>query len=286
MSYALRNTIILLITLFLFVGAGFGFTKFYQQGVIDKLNVELQAIQQDYESKKSISDQYPDLLNRYTLARDIVLGYDKALFTSNDPDDIYDYLSELNGDDLELYFDFVFADSTQEEQYGIVNSDIQGVGVYSDFVTFLNKLENSELLNKVNSLSLIPVNDIEEIDYVDFTFKLQSYYRRGNYKNPDSGLDPIRFNENISVFNPFRPLILNDVPPNTEGLIDVQRARLLGMTGNRIFLVDGDGKRHTLKVGDKVYLGYLESIDTANREVIFNLDKGGIQELFTMKVER
>lgn len=286
MSYALRNTIILLVTLFLFVGAGLGFTKFYQQGRIVDLAAELEVQNQDLTSKQQIRDQYPSLLNRYNTAREIVLGYDKTLFPSNDPDDVYNYLSEIQGEELEIYYDFILEDSTQQGQYGIINSNITGLGVYSDFVTFVNQLENSELLNKISEISVLPGNNIEDLEYVDFAFKLQSYYQRESFEAQNSGIDPIRMNQNISVFNPFKPLILNDIPPNTDNLIDVQTSRLLGLTGSRVFIVDNTGKRHSLKIGDKVYLGYLETINTQEREAVFSLDKGGINEFFTLKVIR
>lgn len=291
MSYALRNTIILLVTLFLFAGSAFAFIKFVQEKQIVELQTELEVQQQDYNTKAEIRDQYPALQERYIKARDIVQGYDKMLYTSNNPDDVYDYLSELNDSDLELFYDFTFVDSVQNDQYGVVNSIIAGTSLYTDLVTFINRIENSALLNKVGINQITPASGaslegLENENYVNFSLKLQSFYQRTTFDTNVLEEDLVRFNPDISIFNPFKPLILNDIPENVDNLTDVERSRLLGYTGTRIFLVDQNGERKTLKIGDKVYLGYLKSIDTKNRQVIFSLNKGGIQELFTLEVEQ
>jgi hypothetical protein len=83
-----------------------------------------------------------------------------------------------------------------------------------------------------------------------------------------------------------KPLILNSVPANLDNLINIESSRLIGITSTRVFLIDQFGNTQILKPGDKVYLGFLEEINIQDREVIFNLDKGGIKELFTLKVER
>ena len=66
----------------------------------------------------------------------------------------------------------------------------------------------------------------------------------------------------------------------------IEQSRLIGLTSTRVFIINQNGETKILKPGDKVYLGYLQQIDVENREVIFNLDKGGIKEIFTLKVER
>ncbi len=286
MSYALRNTIILLITLFLFVGAATGYVKFFQLAKINDLTSELKVKEADYTEKQQIKADYPALLDKYILARDIVLGYDKTLYKTNNPDDVFNYLSEISGDGLELYYDYILADSVNEEQYGIINSDIQGSGAFSDIVTFINILENSPLLNKVENLSITPLNNYENVDYVSFDFRLKSYYQRVDFENDVNIDDSLKQNPNISVYNPFKPIILPNIPLNEDDKIEIEKSRLLGISGSRIFLIDQFGNRRTLKIGDKVFLGYLKSINTSKREVIFDLDKGGIKELFTLKVER
>ncbi len=285
MSYAVRNTIILLITLLVFGGAAFAYLKFVQQSEIEKLSEDLVSLNKDYQEKVQIRDQYQPLLDRYNKARDIILGYDKQLYRNNNPDDIYDYLSEINDDNLELYYDYNFQDSTIQDQYGIINSTIRGAGIYSDFVTFINKLENSALLNKVNNVSVTPAPNLGSDEFVSFSMLLSSYYQKINFEVNDS-TSRFKIDPSVSIFNPFYPLILESLPPNEDNLVNIERSRILGLTSTRIFIVDQTGTTQVLKPGDKVYLGYLDKIDIKNNHATFNLDKGGIQEIFTLEVDK
>mgnify|MGYP001627968650 FL=1 len=102
MSYAIRNTLILLVTLLLFVAGAYSYLQFVQKSEINSLTKELASLKTDYNSKIQIRDQYRPLLDRYEKAKEIVLGYDKKLYGTNNPDDVYDYLSEINDKNLEL----------------------------------------------------------------------------------------------------------------------------------------------------------------------------------------
>lgn len=286
MSYALRNTLILTVTLLLIAGSAFAYIKFVQQSEIEELSKELESLNTDYTAKAQIRDEYPPLLSRYNKAKEIVLNYDKQLYLDNNPDDVYDYLSEINDENLELYYDFAFQDSVIEDKYGILNSRINGAALYSDFVTFINKIENSALLNKVSQVTIRPTRDSDSDDYIDFSLQLNSYYQKEDLQTQKDIGERFRFDPTISVFNPLKPLILKDVPSNIDELINVNSSRIIGLTSRRVFLIDQTGKTQILKPGDKVYLGYLQEINIKDREVIFNLDKGGIKELFTLEVER
>lgn len=286
MSYALRNSLILLVTLLLIAGAAFSYIKFVQKAEINDLTTELESLNRDYGTKTEIRDQYPPLLERYNKARDIVQNFDKKLYSSNNPDDVYDYLSEINDENLELFYDFTYQDSTVNNQYGILRSRIVGTGIYSDFVTFINKIENSLYLNKIENVNITPGVGEATQDYINFNMTLNSYYQKIVFETAEDIQQKFRIDSTISVFNPLKPLVLSSVPANTDNLTNIEQSRLIGLTSTRIFIIDQNGETQILKPGDKVYLGYLREIDSENKEVIFNLDKGGIQEIFTLKVER
>lgn len=287
MSYAVRNTIILLVTLFLIAGATIGYTKYYQQGRIDELTERLETQNADLRSKQQINAELPALMQTYEEAKEIVLGYDKTLFKTNSSYGVYEYLADLTAGGMEVYYDFVFADTAAQDNYGIINTGIQGIGTYSDLVALINKLEYGRLINKVESLSLSPASGEDNIDYVSFSFQLKSYYQRFDFEEegaPVAVAGPVPY-ERV-WYNPFKPVILASLPPNEEALTEVERSRILGMTGTRIFIIDQDGKSKTLAVGDRVYLGYLKSVNAAKGEAEFVLDKGGIQEIYTLTIER
>ena len=286
MSYAIRNSLILLVTLLIIAGAAFSYINFVQKSEIQQLTSELEALNRDFNTKTNIRDQYQPLLERFNKAKEIVQNYDKKLYSNNNPDDVYDYLREINDDNLELFYDFTYQDSIVQEQYGIIQSRIVGTGIYADFVTFINKIENSLYLNKVENVSIRPATGEASQDYVNFNLTLNSYYQKIDFETAADLTQKFRVNPNISVFNPLKPLILNTIPGNVDNLTNIEQSRLIGLTSTRVFIINQNGETKILKPGDKVYLGYLQQIDVENREVIFNLDKGGIKEIFTLKVER
>jgi len=78
--------------------------------------------------------------------------------------------------------------------------------------------------------------------------------------------------------NPFYPYILAGIPPNREGLMDVEHADLRAIVPGQAIIADQYGKLHTMGIDDAVYLGRLTEINTAANYVMFRLNKGGIYE--------
>lgn len=286
MSYAVRNTIILLVTLFIILGLGLGYTKYYLEGEIASLQSEVDRKEQDLNSKQNINNEFTELNQRYQTALQVIENYDKALYSSNKPDDVYDFLNTINEDGgNRIFFDFVYSDSVPDNQYGIINSSISGFGEYDALMSFVNKIENSQLLNKITDVTISPGRQDDGENSVTFSFAMESYYEKTQLFDSTSTSIRIYEDQNLSSFNPLYPLIQSSLPPNEEGLVTVQSARIVGITANRVFLSQG-GRVVSLKVGDRVYLGYLSSIDLQNKTATFELNLGGIQEVITLEVVR
>ncbi len=289
MSYAVRNTIILLVTLTLFIGAAYSYIRFFQIAELERLQTSLTEKQKNFNSKKATSDSFSELNETYQKAVSIIENADKSLFKEPDPEDVYDYLNYISNSSTssKVFFDFVFTDSTAQDQYGIVRASINGYGKYTNVVNFINKLENSQLLNKIRGLTLTPATrGSQELEDITFSFTLESYYERIPIQENNTDSQQLTLNESISTYNPFYPLIRESIPPNVDNLINVEQSRLIGLTGSRVFLVDQSGNMASLRKGDKVYLGELEKIDLNNNTATFNLNKGGITELVTLEIER
>lgn len=286
MSYAVRNTIILLVTLFIIIGLGAAYSQIYLKNKINDLENELSAKQSDLNSKQNINADYAELITTYEAALNVIENYDKVLYESNKPDNVFDFLNKINEfEGNKIFFDFVYSDSIPDNEYGILESSIVGFGSYGAVVDFINSIEHSQLLNKVSEVVISPPRAEDDINDVNFSFILESYYQKTAILDSVSTEFAILKDSEVSRFNPLYPLILPSVPNNTEGLINVSSARIIGVTGSRVFLSEG-GKVISLKVGDKVYLGYLESIDIQQKKATFNLNKGGIQEVVTLEVVR
>ena len=83
MSYAIRNTIILLVTLSIIVGIGFAFSKFYLDAKIESETNELSNKRNDLNSKQNINTQFDELNSTYEVAVEIMANYNKILYPSN-----------------------------------------------------------------------------------------------------------------------------------------------------------------------------------------------------------
>ena len=287
MSYAIRNTIILMVTLLLIVGIGLGYNRFFQESQIEILQEELTRKQQDLNSKQNINNEFSELNDRYQTALNIISNYDKVLYASNKPDNVYDFLNEINQDGgSRIFFDFIYSDSVPDNQYGIIRSNLSGYSDYDALVSFINKIENSQLLNKISNVTISPGREEDGLSSVNFAFNLESYYQKTQLFDSLSTEYKIVENSDISSFNPFYPLIQNSVPPNSEGFVNAESSRIVGITANRVFMINQQSKVVSLKVGDRVYLGYLSAIDLNNKTATFNLNKGGIEEVVTLEVVR
>jgi hypothetical protein len=287
MSYAIRNTLILLVTLLIILGLGFSYAKFFLEGKVERLTSEISTKQNDFNSKQNINSQFEELNTRYEAALVVMANYDKLLFPSNKPDDVYDFINNVNEKGgNRIYFDYIYSDSIPNNEYGILQSSLAGYGHYSALTDFVNRIENSQLLNKISGLSISPSRQDEDFNTVNFSFDLESFYERTSIFDSVGVGYNVTLDENISRFNPLFPLIRQSAEPNTAGLPDARSSRLIGLANGRIFLRTQTGRIISLKEGDRVYLGFLTNINIDTKTATFNLDNGGIQEVVTLEVVR
>lgn len=283
MSYAIRNTLILLVALMVIYGSGYAYMHFFQKAEIEQLEQTVGSLQSEYDEKSQIAEFVPQLREQFAAAEDFVNNYDKTLFVRNHPDEVFRFLTLINtGSGLD--FDFAYSDSTLTDEYGIIQSDITGTGYYRGLLNMVNRIENSDPVQKINNVEITPINEPGSYGQVRFEFRLNSYYDRQSYfeSNRTPGISEL---PGQSVFNPLYPLI-RDVEPNVDELVDVENSRLVGISSSRVFILNQEGTMLTLEQGDEVYLGRLESINILEGNVVFRLNKGGIIELITLEVER
>lgn len=283
MSYAIRNTIILLVVLSLILGGGYAFFEFVQKPQIEALNQDISQLDIAYSSLSETASLLPSTLEYYEESKVFIESFEKTLFDNNNPDETYRFLSIINATDP-LEFDFVFNDSTRADQYGILQSQVDGQGSYRSVINFITRIENSEPVQKVSNIVITPINEVGNYGNVNFNFQLQSYYDRENLLSTRQTPGVSEFVQ-LSRQNPFYPLIRN-VEPNDENLVNVEESSLVGIGRNKVYLLNQEGRMVTLLQNDKVYLGRLMSLDMNAGEAVFQLNKGGIIESITLEVER
>lgn len=283
MSYALRNSLILLVVLVLFIAGGWGYISYFQTPKISDLEQEVSQKTTELQQKQQVANQYETVLNQFENARFYINNFDKVLYIDNNEDEVFDYLNTLNSGSSYTDFSFSFNDSTAQGQYGIIRMNISGSGYYRYFTNFIRQIEFSQPLNKISQVNITPINAVEDYGKVNYSFVLESYYDRVNVLEP--GSFDISENTYASLYNPFFPLIRN-VEPNTEDLINIEQSSLLALSSEKAFILDQNGVMQQLKVGDKVYLGNLRTVNLNEGTAKFELNKGGIIEIITLEVQQ
>ncbi len=278
-SYAVRNTLVLLLVFVLFAGIAWGYINYYQEPKIVELEKDLQTKKEDLAQKEQIAARYATVAQTYSEASAYFKNYEKALYQSNNEDKVFDFLTTVNRGRAYNDFNFTFIDSAIFSKYGVLNMQINGSGYYRNVVNFVRAIELSEPLNKVRNLNITPIFKDSSYSYVDYSFDLTSYYDRTKIIE-ERTLEADYF-AYASLKNPFYPLI-RGVKPNTSNKINVSQSEIIALSSGSIFLIGQDGIMHQLYIGDEVYLGQLTAINLQKRTATFTLNKGGIIDRVTI----
>jgi len=281
MSYGVRNTIILLIVLTTFIGAGWSYIYFYQKPKVKKLKKKVESKRQELAKKQQAADQYPKLKKQYKEATRFFNNYNKALYASSNEDAIYDFLNTAGSGSAYTEFTFTFSDSSNQGKYGTMIMQVSGQGYYRNFINFIRQIELSKPLNKLSNVSISPINEVDSYGKVNFKFTLRSFYDRVKLL----GKPDLSITNNLigSVYNPFFPLI-RSIKKNENNLVNVEQSSLLAVSADKVFMIDQNGIMQKLRRGDEVYLGKLSSINVNEGTASFELNKGGIIEQVKLQV--
>lgn len=282
MSYALRNSLILLVVLVLFIAGGWGYIQYFQTGKIETLESQVEKKKQELQQKEQIAAQYNAIAQSYQEASEYFNNYQKALYLSSDEDKVFDFLTTINRGAANNDFNFAFTDSTLNTQYGVLNMKITGEGSYRNLVNFIRGIELSKPLNKVKNVTITPIKVEQEYGRVNYSFNLEGYYDRSEIL--ETPTYDIFTGSYASLNNPFFPLV-RDVKPNEDNKINVEQSSLVALSTDRVFLVDQTGVMQQIRIGEEVYLGKLSTINLSNKTATFTLNKGGIGETVTLEVQ-
>jgi len=344
-----RNTIILLTVLLLLAGSGWGFMHFKMNPRIETLKTTLQAKQKELASMQSTVEGFEHLRAALDSSKTRLKHYPKALFPSDDHSLIYGFLNRANQGRAFIRTDIVSRSTSSFDTYGVLTTEYEGTGRFSNLYRFISGVEYSRPINKITSLDLVAVDNIEHLGEVSISMRLDSYFSLDSVQASDNSvlqisadkvnlrqlastqsevirqlrqgdtvrvitensnwikvrtrqrtgwisrlyLRPVEFSTLLTVRRPELPLnsrlfypLIHGIPPNTDQLINVENSRLIGITNEKIFLLDQSGKLQELTVGDKVYLGSLSAINQAAESAIFVLNKGGIIEKYELHIQK
>jgi hypothetical protein len=192
---------------------------------------------------------------------------------------------------------------------------VEGRGSFNALYDFVWAIENYRTFYRITDFELthidLPSTDRdtgrERLDMaVSFDFKVHAYFGGkaglsaddelpgalpvGHVVRPETELPPVPRSilpSRAPAKNPFYPIIMSQIPPNTDGLLDLDTASLVsivdgkavfGTTSTAAINAQAEHKLVTVGVGDDVYLGRIIMIDPINSMVVARLNIGGIMD--------
>lgn len=288
MDRKLKNTIILLIIFAAIVIGGGLFSYIYLQGKIDDLELEKANLKVKQLDSDKLREELVYLKEREEVMDSILSlrKYNIPMATSETR--FYDFINRISFNFSEFsYADVIYQNVEQEDNFSFHKYLIKGVATFNDLYRLIYAIEESKELKKVidPKITDLVMTDEEGIAkyLVAFNFSVKVYFSDNNLF-ASSNLRENSLHPN-PVYDAFYPLIRNEIPPNTDGLLDVQTGQLLALIPDGAFLSDASGNTFLLWEGDRVYLGYLTKIDYKLNEVTFILNKGGLIEKTVLQLE-
>ena len=260
--------------LIVMLAGGWFFLDYHYTPQIEELEQQQTQREQEYSSYAETAALYEETLlelNRQYYIRD---NHPKELFHNHRSGRVYDYIRQLNEGISFTNFNYSIRDSSSQGEYGVVTVQLRGEGEYRNLNNFIHRIEHSSAIMHIANLQITNITELGRLSRVTFEMILELYYNRDDRLEWQPRMYMADAIGNIG-HNPFFPLI-HPVPPNTRNLTDVDESSLIGITSQFILLRDQGGNLKRLTVGDEVYLGTLQRIDTERQEAIFHLNRGGI----------
>ncbi|MFZ2325221.1 MAG: hypothetical protein WAV89_16180 [Ignavibacteriaceae bacterium] len=289
MNKKLRSTLVLLALLLIILVAGGSYLYFSQGKKLDEKRAKLKELQAKALDPQELLAQYQELLAKSNRLDSILANREFNIPQNLSSIKFYNFVNNItNGFSDKTQVNVEFLDQKPEKEFFYHEYKLSGFGYFNEVYNLIYAIEQSKELKKIKNVTLgnlVQTNKDEMPVYlVNFTMTVQVYFSR------DSRFAPAAFVENNlnspAVYDAFYPLIRNEIPPNTDELLDVQGATLLALIPEGAFIADSKGNTYLIWEGEQVYLGYLTKIDYQNSRVSFILNKGGIIEKLDLELDR
>lgn len=288
MNTKTKNTLILLV-IFILIALGGGIFSFvYQSGKIEERQAKVNELKMYELDTEELLTQLDSLKVRVAQL-DSILALRKYNIPVHLPQSaFYDFVNSVSYNFSPLsYVNIEYVDITTEQYFNYYRFTLNGTARFNDLYKLVYAIEQSKHIKKITKTNLNNFIQVEKDGtphfLVNYSLEVNVYFAESDrFTAADS-------KENNLIPNPlydiFYPLIRNEIPPNTEHLLDVQVAQLLALIPDGAYLADASGNTFLLWEGDPVYLGYLTEIDYNNNKVHFILNKGGIIERVTLALQ-
>jgi hypothetical protein len=218
--------------------------------------------------------------------------------------EVIGYLNELTTTGFEV-FDVSLSGTESGGDYQFHSFSISGRGYFSELYRIVWELENNRFFYRIPEVTLVHM-DLVSVDddglermkiMVSFQMQIDAIYGGAEGMSAPEGSEMIAEDPNAlpisraesglprvpaevlpssrPAINPFFPLIMDNVPPNTYGYIDLETATLVSVAGDKAIFQE-ESQFRAVGVGDNIYLGQIIEVDPIEGRVRARLNKGGI----------
>ncbi len=287
MPYKTRNTLILLAFLVIIASIGAYFIFYYYPKNINEAKAEIKRVEQQINTLGDLQVELYNLQKQIKEEQKKLSQLDKQILPDVTPAMTYAYLNSILNYAGFVKFDMLYLGSKKAQKYAYNIYDIKGEASFENIYKFIWYIERGPQIYRISRFELrgVETRDEETKKFklvIPFQMEIHALY--ADVKD----LPPIKRTlgdvEVVEVKSPFEPYIYRELPPNTRGLLEVERADLKAVIPGKAFVADHTGKIHVLREGDEVYLGYVTKIDIEKNQVEFTLNKAGIVEKFVLKL--
>ena len=287
MSYKLRNSIALGILLFLILAVGTYIRAFNLPKKITALEMEIQKIDEELQNTPNLVNQFNDLSAVLTDTQKRWEGRNKDIPPVDITAQSYAYYSHLIDLSGEVKLDMVYTGTTSQTNYGFNTYVLKGEAPFDNLYRFIWYLENDRRLYKVQTIALkglevAPTDQEEGKVLVTFDMTVQAIF--SSVSELSSSLGERQRLPNVLTADPFEPVISAGLPPNIDGLVEIERSDLKAVIPGKAFVLDQNNTIRTMHEGDEVYLGYVTRIVPDEGRLECTLNKGGIIEKVELKI--
>ncbi|MCX8056873.1 MAG: hypothetical protein N3F03_04610 [Ignavibacteria bacterium] len=278
-----KRRIFLFVFIMITAALSYYFVEYSYKKELEDLSKTNQNNNQNQFENLNPSDVIPLIQTKIDTLRKKINNQVKVIPYYSDPVQVYEKVIQtfnLLNQNLELNIDKFGSENI--DGFRIEKFQVKGEGKFTDLFHLINLFETSEDLYKIK------ISEIKQTFTTDdkgktqekvlFKFFLDAYYTTQPEFKFVNSLEKKNLRSVIYINDLFESLIKMDVPPNEEGLFEVDGAKLLAIMPDAVYLIDKKGNSFTLTEGDEVYLGYLTKIDYQNYTCEFLLNKGGILE--------
>ncbi|MCK4296521.1 MAG: hypothetical protein KAW56_13285 [Candidatus Marinimicrobia bacterium] len=285
MSYGIRNTLILILILLLMCGGGY-------LGLHLRYDEEIEVLAQQIEQKKKefskLEGYLADLDYYYEEIKtnqERLKSYPKILLPTVEIHQTYRYLEYLDRLGTFFNFTFVLADIKEKKGYAEAIYQLSGEGIFPKLAAFFMRLEKLKPIYRIDNFRMRSKEDLSDENLLQVDLQLTGLFSNEDRAKTFS-IHSFRTQPKYTLlrYDPFMPLILKRLPPNSDNLPIVEKCNLIAITGNVAYIKDQSNNLLKMKAGDKIYLGYLANVNLNRGTVTFKMNRGGIKDTVVLNL--